>query len=289
MRTSWLYKKPFLVEELFRAIIKLDRTGYAKYHAATLNEFSKSLTFDALTVNILHLNQKGLPDGKIVSSVANVSKSVIPNYQRHLALDEFTPQTFFEPGSALFIEATNPIDYWVDTPIYRQHCTPYDFHWVIGVSYCFPHQKRTFVVFDYMRAQEQNYGPELTEFEVEYLSFPFYLGWLYQYGAICPDTLFDWLTLIADMPPARFRVLRAFFDACNFSASQFSGQTNITKKTVYRHVEQAFDELIIKKPQLQGIDGNANRLLSLTRAYSFLSFGASANNRDLPVRCSENG
>ncbi len=289
MRASAVYSNHFLLDDLYRAAVTMNRDEYVGFHANSLNQTAKKLSFDALTVNILHVDENGFPDGEITSAVANVAKSVIGNYEKHITLDEFTPLTFSQTGTALFIEAVKPIDYWLDSPVYKLHCSPYDFHWVIGVSYRYPHQKTTFVAFDYMKAKGVAHAAELTEFDVEYLSYPFYLGWLYQYGAICDQTLLHWLKLLSGTPPARFRVLRGLAEPGIFHAGEFAKNIGSSTKAIYRHLEHAFEELRVRDNDIPEFDCNANRLLALSKAYRFFEFGAASSQSDLPVRHRQTG
>ena len=284
MRASPVYSSHFLLDDLYRAATKMNRDEYVCFHADMLKKHSEKLRFDALTVNILHVDRNGFPDGGITSAVAHVAKSVIGSYEKHLALDAFTPLTFSQTGTALFIETVKPIDYWLDSPVYKHHCSPYDFHWVIGVSYKYPHQKTAFVAFDYMKAKGAAHSLALTEFDIEYLSYPFYLGWLYQYGAICNETLYHWLNLLADTPPARFRVLRGLAEPGVFHAGMFARNIGSSKKSVYRHLEHAFEELRVKDNEISEFDYNANRLLALSKAYRFFEFGAASSQSHLPTR-----
>jgi hypothetical protein len=146
-------------------------------------------------------------------------------------------------GTALYIEATNPIEFWEDTKIYRAHCTPVGFHWVLGVSYRFSMFKPTFLAFDYMRGKGTPFSPKLREEYVEYISYPFFLGWLYIYEAICKERLFEWLDLISNITEARFLVLRAMGGQCLTKASDLGNALGVSEKTVRRHVEITFEEL----------------------------------------------
>lgn len=180
MRPSLLYSREFLLAELYNSARLMSRNEYAHFQLGAINKYVKMLASDFLTVNILHMNSKGFPDGEIVSVVANHPNSVIGNYQKNLSYDLFTPLTFQHPGSALFVEAVRPMNEWECSDIYKKHCTPYGQYWVVGLSYLFPHKKKTYLAFDYMRAQgEKGYSDKLTEEFIEYISYPFYLGWLY--------------------------------------------------------------------------------------------------------------
>ncbi|MEP1206363.1 MAG: hypothetical protein ABJM29_17410 [Rhizobiaceae bacterium] len=284
MRTATIYQSRFLLKELYPAALKSSRSEFVQFHADAINQNCRQLTFDALTVNILRVNDKGLPDGDIVSAVAHVSESVVANYQKHLLLDQFTPITLAQPGTAVFIEAVRPIDHWENTEIYKKHCTPFDFYWVLGVSYIYPFHTTALVAFDYMRSKGDAYCNELSEFEVEYLSYPFYLGWLHQFGAIGPETLRQWLTLLADMPPARFRVIRGLAEPRAFNARTFAQSIGSTQNTVYRHLEHAFEELMVRDSDFIDLDGSINRILALSKAYRFFEFGTASSQRILPTR-----
>ncbi|MEP4292187.1 MAG: hypothetical protein ABJ358_09745 [Rhizobiaceae bacterium] len=257
---------------------------FAKFHADSLNQMSPRLNFDALTINLARHNQKGLPDGEIVSAVANTPRSVIANYGRHIHLDEFTPLTFLQPGSAVFVDAVTSMENWASSAIYKIVCSPYDFHWVLGVSYVYPFHTKSVVAIDYMCCKENAFANDLEEFEVEYLTFPYFLGWLFQFGAIDAQTLRLWLSHIANMPPARFRVVRGLAERKAFNARSFSKAIGCSQKTVYRHLEIAFEELVCRNNELASLDGTSNRILALSNAYRFFEFGTASVSRTLPLR-----
>jgi len=226
-----------------------------------------------------------MPDGEITSAVAHNSQKSIESYQRFMIHDEFTPISFLHTGTAMFNTAFRPIEEWLLQPIYKQHCTPFDFHWVIGLSYRFPHHKTTFLAFHYLQAKGEGFTHSLDEEFIEYVSYPFYLAWLHIYGAICADTLHQWLSLCAGMTLPRFLVIRTIAGQGIAHANTLGNTLNITTKTIYRHIENAQETILSQLPQSQ-IDGdhNASRILNIAKAYSFFEFGSGQLIRKLPRR-----
>lgn len=284
MRGEDIYKNAFLVDELQRAATTMNRDQFVKFQVDSINCLGRNFHSDFLTVNILHLNDKFMLDGEITSAVAHTSQNTIDSYQRALIHDEFTPITFLHSGTALFNTSIRTMDEWIDHPIYTEHCTTYDLHWVLGISYRFPHHKTTFVAFDYIRAKGEPFSPDLTEEYVEYLSYPFYLAWLHIYGAICAETLKEWLTLCVGMTQPRFFVLRGIAGQGLTKAPMLADRFGLQPRTIHRHVENIFEQLLSREPELYKFEGNANRLTSIQQAYRFMEFGAGNASRVLPRR-----
>jgi hypothetical protein len=281
VKPSIVYTQEFLSKHLFHAATTMSRHEFARFQVDKIGEIEPKLRSDFLTVNILHLNNKNLPDGEIVSAVAYNSLNVIDSYQRALEHDDFTPITMVNPGTALFTTAIREMDDWLERPIFTQHCTPYDHHWVIGVSYEFPHKKPTYIAFDYIRAIGADYDLGLSEEDVEYLSYPFYLGWLYIYGAIGAEEFRAWLSLCAGMTRARFLVLRALAGEGVFKASKIAEALNLKPKSITRHIEMAHDNLLALGV-VDESDGNASRQPDLAYHYHFFRFGKGKIARNLP-------
>jgi len=284
MRKEQIYSSDFLLNHICLAAEKLDRNDYAKFQVDSVNQLARDFKSDFLTVNILHLNEKLLLDGKITSAIAYASKNTIENYQKILIEDSFTPVTFLNPGTAIFNNSLKAMDEWIDLPIYKEHCTPFDHYWVIGISYQFPHHKTTFVAFDYMRAKGKPYNKLLSEEYIEYISYPFYLGWLRIYGAICSETLREWLSLCIGITQPRFFVLRAIAGQGETRAVKLAEALGVQPKAIYRHVENTFESILSLRPEQYEYDGNADRISSILRSYRFLQFGSGALSRGLPRR-----
>ena len=84
--------------------------------------------------------------------------------------------------------------------------------------------------------------------------------------------------------PERFRILRALADPGMASARTLAENLFVSSSTVYKHLENSFDTLLTLEPGRQQFNGNANRILSLAKAYSFMDFGAASCRRILPKR-----
>lgn len=286
MRINTLFSKEYLLNELYPAAISLPSEQYVYFHADEINKAKVKLSYDFLTVNILHLSSKMLPEGEITSHVAYASKKSIITYEKNLVSDTFTPLTMLVPGTALFNEAIKSIEEWEETEIYQTHCIPQEFHWVAAISYQFPHHKKTILTFHYLKAKGDSFHWSVNEEMLECFTFPFYLGWLYQYGAICNETLKVWLMRLVDMTPERFRILRALQELDMGTARNLSENLCISQSTVYKHLEIAFDNLRTIEQNLVLSPGSSNRMLSLANAYHFMKFGAASSKRFLPRRSS---
>ncbi|MBU0729154.1 MAG: winged helix-turn-helix domain-containing protein [Proteobacteria bacterium] len=284
MRINTLFSKDYLLGELYPAAVALKRDDYVYFHADAINQGKHQIAFDFLTVNILNLTAKGLPDGGITSQVAYAARSSIITYERNLTSDSFTPLTMLIPGTAIFAETIKPMDEWEETDIWHSHCIPQEFHWVAAISYQYPHHKKTVITFHYIKAKGAPFHWTVNEDVVEYFTFPYYLGWLHQYGAICHETLKEWLSLLVGMSLERFKILRALTEFGMGNARQLSDNLCISQSTVYKHLENSFDNLLVLEPGRQQLSGNANRILSLANAYHFMGFGAASSKRLLPKR-----
>lgn len=293
MAASIIYSQSFLLNDLFKAasLMKRKHNDFAEFQLKSINQLALNFKPEFLTINILQLNKKMMLDGDIVSSVANHPSSVISSYQRHILGDHFTPNTILNPGVALYIDAIKPMDYWVETPIYKNHCTPYSQYWVIGLSYRHPQSQSAFIAFDYMRPEGQPFSYKLTEEYIEYISFPFYLAWLYLHDAICENTLKEQLTLCAETPEIGFHVLRSIVGECIAQPGLLSKYLQRSEGTIRRQIENLYLKLPseYKKSQQMYINSNgkramANRVLVLSQAYRYLSFGEGKIERPLPRR-----
>lgn len=290
MHPDKLYNKEFLLGDLYSAATTMNPREYARFHFDSLNKYAKHFESDFLTVNILHLNKKQQLDGNIVSAVVNQPDSIIDNYQRNLAEDNFTPKTFIHSGTALFVEAENTMDYWYDSTIYKKHCTIYDQYWVLGISYPFPHKKTTFLAIDYMRAKGDGFLACLKESYIEYITYPFYLGWLHIHDeAICKETLHDWLTLVTEMTETRFHLLRSMAGHGVTNSKTLSKTFGVTPKTIDKNIANAFDALSVKfhehsKNKVVIPNRNNDQRSMLVHAYRFMEFGKGDMERILPKR-----
>lgn len=284
VRINTLFSKQYLLNELYPAVVSLSKKQYVYFHADAINKAKDKLCFDFLTVNILHLNSKMLPEGEITSQVAYASNKSIITYEKNLISDTFTPLTMLTPGAAIFIDAIKPIEEWEETDIYQTHCIPQEFHWVVAISYQYPHHKKTVITFHYLKAKGTPFHWSVSEEMLEYFTFPFYLGWLYQYGAICDETLKIWFMRIVNLTPERFKILRALTESNMGSARHLSENLCVSQSTVYKHLENTFDNLRTVEQDIIPFSGNTNRMLSLANAYHFMRFGAASSKRALPRR-----
>jgi len=282
MRSSPIYKPSFLTELLPACASSLDGDKFAEFQGKSLLEMVSSSFFDFLAVNAFHLKSTGFLDGSLTSFVYNVDQAVIPSYENNLLHDDFTPMLFGSPGTAMFNNAVRPMDDWETRPIYTEHCNLFDYGEVCEVAFSFPFHKHPKIVIFISKEPGQRFPYEISEEQVEYLFFPFYLGWLRVMGLVDQSTLLQWMRLLSGMTLARFRVLRSLFEPKPWNLKGSAMQLGLSDAAIYRHIEGAFEHLVKVEPTLQSGVGSANRLVELSKAYSFFSFAPGEIRRTLP-------
>lgn len=284
MQLGNIYRSEFLLGDLIAATKKQDKDSFVSFQGQKSLELTRSPLFDFLAVNILRLKPDGSLDGELLGAVYNVSPLVIKSYEKNLYLDDFTPQLFGSLGSAVFNESVRPMDDWLDRPIYRSHCNFFDYHRVCEVAYSYPFHVNPKIVMFISVDKNRQFPTDLSEEIVEYIFFPFYLGWLHVYRLIDVHTLRHWLSLLVGMTLPRFRIIRALFEPCTLSTKQMANDLDLSTSAVNRHLENAMENLMRISPHLQEKDGNANRLAELLKAYRFFEFAPSSINRKFPKR-----
>jgi DNA-binding transcriptional ArsR family regulator len=287
MKPGNLYRREFLLGDLLAAARKQNKNQFVEFQGLKSIELCRSPLFDFLAVNILRLKPDGMLDGGMVSAVHNVSPLVISNYEKNLILDDFTPLLFERLGSALFNDAVRPMEDWIDRPIYTNHCSIFDYYRVCEVAYSYPFHSNPKIVMFISTDNNRNFPAGLDENLVEYIFFPFYLGWLHVYRLIDAETLQHWLSLLAGMTLPRFRLLRSLFEPCTLSTKQLAESLELSPSAINRHLESSMENLMSISPYLQEKDGNINRLAELLKAYRFFEFAPSSIKRTLPKRSNQ--
>lgn len=285
-KPSIIYSKDFLLNDLYRASISMRREEYVYFHADKINELVDGFDFEFLHVSNFHVDKKFELDGEVTNAVAYTSPCSVDNYLRSQKYDDFSFHTYLNTGAALFNETIRSLPEWSDHKFYKMHCTVYNYHSILSISFHYPHHKKTFVAFDYLRAPWLDFSADLTEEFVEYITYPLFLGWLRVYGAICDETLKEWLSLCVGMTPPRFQVLRALNERGIVNRGQIAGSRGLSIKTIDRHIENAYEQLLRYKPDWTDYSGNAGRVLALSQAYRFFAFGCGQVSRKLPRRFS---
>ena len=273
MQTCRIYSGKFLKGELFQATQKMSSEEFIEFHIDSLNKLSRNLFLDSLFVTRFSLDRNLLIDGNVVSFVARNNKNAIENYLRFQIYDDYSNVSFRKTGEAVFCESLFSADEWQSHPIFLNHCADLELKSLIGLTYNFPNQKNTYMAFDYTSGKYNRYLDVLTQEYVEYVSYPFYLSWLHIFGVICAETLSDWLSLCEGMSEARFKVLRALSKAELLNVATLAEALSMARGTVYRHLENSYENLLSRNSNYQELTGNANRILALSRAYRFFDYG----------------
>ena len=276
MKPSQVYNKHFLSEDLYRASISLKSHQFADFHLTSLNRLGKGFCAESMTATVFE------DDGDFCSSVSKNSPRIAESYEAVAHLDDYTPVALMNSGVALYSEAHKTIDEWQDTALWKRHLSIFDCHRMVQVCYDFPFKKNTHISFVYLNPMERRFSINLSEEAVEYMSYPFFLGWLHVHNVICDQTLRAWLELLEGMTLPRFRLLRAIAGEGISNSSAISVGMGVTKGTVYRHIENSFENLLRIQHGLFFESGNANRILALAHSYHFLRFGAGKVIRKLP-------
>lgn len=237
------YSQQFLFGELLPAARSDADDAFAKFHLESSRTLCPRLDADKIAVNILSLNAQSIPDGEIKSATHNCGKTVVSSYARSVQYDHFTPQTFANVGNALWHTDVQSMDAWLEDEIYREHCTPCDLFRVIGVSYLVPFHKTSFIAFDYMTAFGHHFDDALTKEEVEYISLPYFLAWLYWHGRADEATFIEWLKRLVGMTPTRLAILRELVNAPIFTAAGAAQRFGVSVQAINGHISEAYAQI----------------------------------------------
>lgn len=282
MRISPIYRSEFLLKDLVKRASSRDGDAFLNFQGNSLLQIMGNDLFDFMAVNTFYLRQNGTLDGGLTSSVFNAPKAVVESYERNILHDTFTPTLFAKTGTAVFNSAVKSMEEWEDSPIYTEHCSIFDFGVVCEVAYTFPFHRLPRIVIFMSKAPGAQFSAHLTEEEIEYIFFPFYLGWLRVFDLIDHETLDRWLQLLCGMSLARFRVLRSLFEPQPWNGKKRALELGVSDAAIYRHIEGAFEHLLTVDPELQNDNVSANRLVELTKAYYFFSFAPGEIKRSMP-------
>lgn len=284
MKPSPIYRADFLMGELHPAALQMNWQDFIHFQTDTINNLAKGFDIDSIKVAAAPIGRnKGLGH-ELSGAVSYGDLGLLENYRDHLDFDDLSPLVIQSPGSALFGEALMSSQDWRNHPLHLSHCLPFGITAGIALGYHFPLFRRSAMIMLYFRHRDPVFPPSLTEEYVEYISFPFYLCWLYKMRSICQDTLKEWLGSCADMSQARFLVLRAMAGQGIAKASDLAEGLGLSVGTIRRHTENAYEALLRQNADWVEVAGNASRVIDITRQYHFFRYGPGNIRRPLPRR-----
>lgn len=291
MKPASIYHPDFLLNSIYPAALQMDLNEFVHFQADSLNERINGIGIDTLKISLCEARHGKVTDHSLAGAVAYGSHNSLLHWKQLREHDDLTPALLQYPGAALFTSSM-PVEVWRAHPMYQLHCQIYGVEEVAAIGYRFPLSRKNVLIMMYCWENAQNCPPALSEEMVEYISFPFYLGFLYIVGAICDETLHDWLGRCAKITLPRYKVLRSMAGQGISRASDLAEALGVSVASIRRHTENAHEALLQRQMDVSaydsgrsdGSDGNANRVIALARHYHFFSYGAGQIRRSLPRR-----
>lgn len=232
-----------------------------------------TVEFSKLAINCLKLKEDQLLDGYLDSVVWGAPDSIINSYLKNIESDDLNPLALVRQGEAIHSGLIRGIDEWFELPVINKHCWLYDINAVIAVSYGMPFKNQSFISFNFMGLVDELPSAESNFQQLEHVTLPFYLAWLYRKGILDADYLSNYLQALEGLSAAEVRVLRALWKPQGLNIQRLSYTLNIQPSTVNKHIEQ-----IIKKKRhfIEAHDSMASikvgRVPFLMMLYSFLQW-----------------
>lgn len=283
-RVSPLYRSQFLLNELLPLAAKQDKNAFVDFQAKVLTDRVKDPFFEHIAVNVLKCAGGVLVPDEYESAVWGISPRIIDNYERCFIYDEYTPRLFTEPGSAVFNEAVMPLSAWRDTSIYTEHRIKFGYESVCEIAYNFHFGLvNPKIVFFFARPRGYPFPISLTEEMMEYVCFPFVIGWLLVYRQIDVAHAQAWLARLVGLSQTKFEIVRGLFQSDLPMASCAAEKLGIAPKAVHRHFDQLAQSLY-KSGDDEWLTHTRKRQLRLMQTFDFMKFGASRHQRALPQR-----
>ena len=285
-------KSPIYASEALRELAvaarPADGAAFARFQLEMLNALEPDIRSDFLSVTLNRLDELGRVRPDFLASMVNIPPALGEHYRAVAAHDIFTTLLTHHSGMALFSEALSPHRNMPED--FRQEVfTAAGLRWILGISFSIPFMRDRHLTMNCIRSPDSGpYPPTLGEERAEYLLYPFFLCWLHVHGRICHDTLREWLCLCTDMSHRRFIFLRTLAGKGIATAAALARGLGISQGAIYRHAEIAYETYLSRCPEaVQPYDGNANRMMTLSRAYHFLGFAPGGTSRPLPRRTFE--
>lgn len=204
---SGFFNECFLAEVYSNALSMSDKE-YVKFQAGKTKEFLPSLPLDTLAVNTLRLKPSQALDTALVSSVWGSPDSMIRSYERHILTDDFTPSTFLSRGNATHLESFRSKDDWSEIAVYAKHCLVYGLPNIISLAFGIPQSRSEFVSFTFSAAEGSFPGKDDKLDALEYVTIPFYLGWLFQRNRIDEEYLKEYLWALKGVSLSQLKTIR---------------------------------------------------------------------------------
>ena len=293
MKPASIFHPDFLLETLYSAALDMDLREFVHFHVDSINSRVKGLDIDMLAMSVCEMQDGKLTDHSLAGAVAYGSHTALTHWKDMSDHDDLTPVLLCHPGTAMFASSIG-VEAWKAHPMYDKHCKPFGIEETASIVYRCPLSRRNVLMLVYCWSGLQRCPSALSEEVVEYISFPFYLGYLHIVGAICNETLYDWLHRCAKMSMPRFLVLRSMAGQGVSRASDLAEALGVSVASIQRHTENAHETLLQRQSEdrttceicqeAQAYDGNANRVIALTRHYHFFSYVPGQIRRSLPRR-----
>ena len=145
-----------------------------------------------------------------------------------------------------------------------------------GISACFgvPFNLNKAIYMSYICLNGNTLTDRTNRWELEYISLPFLIGWLYRMELVDADTFDLWLSALTDLTPMQVFLIRDIVNVTSYKPEEAAAKFNISRRTVEAHIQTIVES---KLQTAQGLfrpasERHSSRLLDIANRFSFMVF-----------------
>ena len=283
------YSASFLSEDLYEHAQHLSDDDFLLYQLEYMREVFAHFEPDCFSVCLASHDESGGIEYATRYVAFNHEKGTDKKYKDFSHLDEMDPAIFKRPGNAIYNTHVRSMDDWFDNEFYQGFKVPLGLNHTIILSFRFPFRTDLRVRFSYQTRYPKLFSDQVSKYEVEFYTLPFYYSWLHRYGAIDERTLKLWLDKLVGVTPLGLSLLRDMCTASFYSKTQTAQKWNISKRVIDNQFHNIYGSLRQNTDLDSQGHGYRSQLVDLTNHFSFLRFsGYSLTDQDLSVALRQN-
>ena len=145
-----------------------------------------------------------------------------------------------------------------------------------GVSACFgvPFNKAKAIYMSYVLLEGRTLAEGVNRWELEYMSLPFLIGWLYRMKLVDADTFDSWLSALEELTPMQVFLIRDIVNVASFKPEETAEKFQISRRTVEAHIQSIVEAKLQRSNGAfrTARDRHSSRLLDIANHFNFMVF-----------------
>lgn len=183
--------------------------AFAEYQANWLCRKIPEFKLDYLSASYVQTDDEGAAFD-VQCALWNLPDQIIENYWSVEEFDAMAPIVYNNPGHLIAHDDILSENEWRGHPFFLRHLKQFGIYGALMINARLPGRELSHITLEYLANEGNKTFKALDRMQLESLTLPFVLAWLYRFGAIDRPVLKRTFELMADLTSTELTFLRKF-------------------------------------------------------------------------------